>query len=161
MEQLNKAGEDVVYSGKVVETHEAITVDNAIIAEVTTPSKKERKRSETKTLYGANALRELSVRVSKSLNESIEFNERVTKIAEALNIPSKAARDMLKNTEGMADTYSLRKFVRGSFMRSDLCADSLKLCRIANFIAEQIGEANEVITRAALKTQAEQENSPE
>lgn len=137
---------------EVIEVPEAITHNEP---------KKERKRSETKTLYGAIELRKISQKASQNLSDNITFNERVKVIAGALNISEKNAREMLKNTEGMADTYSLRKFIRGAFMRSDLCADTLKLCRIANFIAENIGEANEVITRAALKTQSEQENSPE
>lgn len=137
---------------------EQITSDNAIIAEVTTPSKKERKRSETRTLFGAEAIRNLSNKVVNNLASTLEFSERVVKIASALGITEKQAREMLKNTEGMADTYLLRKYLRLSFMRSDVCANALTLCRIADFIANEIGEANEVITRAALKVQAEQEN---
>jgi len=138
--------------------NETVTVDNAIIAEVTTPSKKERKRSETRTLFGAEAIRNLSNKVVNNLASTLEFSERVVKIASALGITEKQAREMLKNTEGMADTYLLRKYLRLSFMRSDVCANALTLCRIADFIASEIGEANEVITRAALKVQAEQEN---
>lgn len=132
-----------------------------VIAEVNTPSKKERKRSEYKTLYGSKEIAKLREKVTKNLGSTLEFSETVAKVAAALNISEKNAREILKNTEGMADTYALRKFLRGTFMRSDVCANAIVLCRIAEFIETQIGEANEVIAREALKVQAQQENANE
>lgn len=125
------------------------------------PKKKERKRSETKTLYGSKAISELREKVIRNLSSTQEFAETVAKVAAALNISEKNAREILKNTEGMADTYLLRKYLRGAFMRSDVCANALVMCRIAIAIEKEIGEANEVIAREAMKTQSEQENSIE
>lgn len=120
-------------------------------------TKKERKRSETRVLPGSDSLTEAANKALANLGSVQEFNERVTKVAEALNISEKSARDMLKSNDGVSDTYTLRKMIRLALMRSDISNDAVKLVRIAQIVCANINKGNEIIERERMKIEAESE----
>ena len=122
--------------------------------------RKKKSHSETRTLCGADALNNKCEIVTKDIASVQVYNERVALMVEhKLARNETEARAMLKNTSGLADTLQLRKMIRLSVMRSDVCTDAIKLVRIAQYIATQIGAGNEITTRDRLKNQAMAEST--
>lgn len=127
--------------------------ETKVVAETSTEApapekKKERKKSEYRTLPGSKKLLALAEDVRKNLDSVQTFNERVTAVALALNLPEKEVREkILKHTDGIADVMKLRMFIRLAILRPDVMNDSLFLCRLAQFIAPAIGEKNVMLAR--------------
>ena len=122
------------------------------VAEVKTEKVRTRKVSDIRTIPGAKAIRSKIAEVMNVHAEVMAHAERVVLVSAALGISQQKASEMLKNPAGMLDVTKLGAYIRAATFRFDLVLDSVKLCRIAQVIAENIGETNVQIPREKMKS---------
>lgn len=129
--------------------------NNEVAAPEVARQRKPRKVSDVRHLPGANVIRKKIAEVMKVHANIQQHSEVVEKVAEALGITKQEAFEKLKNPEGIYDVAKLAAYIRGATLRNDLALDSVKLCRIAQVVAENIGEANLLIPRENVKVTTE------
>lgn len=129
--------------------------------------KKERKRSEYRTVYGSKSIRKTSSEVQKIMAEFQSYDEKVSKYIEMgiFKNPAEAVngnKDGLKLTPptGVTELYNLKKMIRSAVLRPEIVVDAIKLCQIAEFISERIGENDLLIRREEIVNQEISDKEP-
>lgn len=117
--------------------------------------RKPRKVSDIRHLPGALAIKKVRLEVMKVHAEMLQHKEIAEKVSVALGVSVQQAFEMLKNPSGLSEVAKLASYIRGATLRSDIALDSVKLCRIAEAIEKEVGEANLLIPREKVKSTTE------
>jgi hypothetical protein len=134
---------------------------------VNTEIKKARKRSEYRTIYGANTIRETSRKVMAVMADFQRFYEICDRHISAGFFKSRdecinGNDDGLKISvpSGVTELYNLRKQIRMALMRPEIVVDAIKLAKVAEFVATLVTDENIIVRREKIEQEAKNDEQP-
>lgn len=119
------------------------------------PTKKERKRSEYRTIAGKTLLYN-QIMEAKKVYEEVQAHSEMCEKAVTLGLFAtlEDASNAFKAPKGWTDVLALRKNVRLAIShRPEIYLNPLNLCKIAAFVADMIGDASLMISREQVKVE--------